>query len=463
MEDYELLQSTSFLAAADSHPVIGLIPDLLLHMTEDGCIIGYQKPRQMTLPLAPQDFLGKQLADIFPADIAEKALEKIKKTLSTENVENFYYDTHFHEKTEYFEARFIRYSPRDVLVMIRDITESTTLRKKLDFLRNYDHLTNVFNRTYFEEILSQPQLDKISIMVCDVDGLKLINDALGHAAGDKFIQDAAKILQACVRDSDQIFRIGGDEFVIIARNTRMDLLYQRIKAALEEYNAAEQNSFLSISLGWGIQTDDLSLRQLFEVADNNMYREKLRNSAKIRNLILQKILEKLETADLEKYRQIEAFEQLIEQFSCELHLSADFIENLKLLAQIHDIGTVSIPGKILLKSTSLSPEEMTLLHRHCELGFRIANMSHRYAHIAEWILKHHEDWNGQGYPLGLKEEEIPLACRIFRIADSFHAMTHQRPHRQARPAKAALEEILRGAGVQYDPLLAKKFIRMLQN
>ena len=79
VEDYELLQSTSFLAAADSHPVIGLIPDLLLHMTEDGCIIGYQKPRQMTLPLAPQDFLGKQLADIFPADIAEKALEKIKK------------------------------------------------------------------------------------------------------------------------------------------------------------------------------------------------------------------------------------------------------------------------------------------------------------------------------------------------------------------------------------------------
>ena len=463
MEDFEFLQSTSFLAAVSSDPVLGLIPDLLLHLTGDGYIIGYKKPRQMELVLPPQQFLGKQLADIFPAEIAEKAMEKIQKTLSTENVENFYYETNFYEKTEYFEARFIRYNAQEVLAMVRDITESTTLRKKLDFLRNYDHLTNVFNRTYFEEVLSQPQLEKISIMVCDVDGLKLINDALGHSAGDKFIQDAAKILQLCVRDNDQIFRIGGDEFVIIARNTRMDLLYQRVKNALEEYNAAEQNSFLSISLGWGIQTDGLTLRQLFEVADNNMYREKLRNSAKIRNLILQKILEKLETADLEKYRQIEAFEQLIEKFSCELHLSTDFIENLKLLAQIHDIGTVSIPGKILLKSTTLSNEENALLHRHCELGFRIANMSHRYAHIAEWILKHHEDWNGQGYPLGLKEEEIPLACRIFRIADSFHAMTHQRPHRGARPEKDAMDEIIRGAGSQYDPLLAKKSVRMFRN
>jgi len=106
----------------------------------------------------------------------------------------------------------------------------------------------------------------------------------------------------------------------------------------------------------------------------------------------------------------------------------------------------------------LDEEERKEMERHCEIGHRIALASPLLAPIADLILKHHEWWNGEGYPLGLKGEEMPLECRILAIADAFDAMTNDRPYRSALTVEAALEELKRRAGTQFDPRLVEIFI-----
>lgn len=130
-------------------------------------------------------------------------------------------------------------------------------------------------------------------------------------------------------------------------------------------------------------------------------------------------------------------------------------------AHFHDIGKVGISDQILFKPGPLTPEEIKEMQTHCEIGYRIARSSTELFPIADWILKHHEWWNGQGYPLGLKGEDIPLECRILAILDAYDEMTSERPYRKAMNHKYAIEEIKRCAGSQFDPVLADKIIGKL--
>lgn len=134
--------------------------------------------------------------------------------------------------------------------------------------------------------------------------------------------------------------------------------------------------------------------------------------------------------------------------------------DLKLLARFHDIGKVGVPDRVLFKPGPLTPAEKKIIQRHCEIGYRIAVSSPDLAAIADFILKHHEWWNGQGYPLKLKGEEIPLACRILAVVDAFDAMTSDRPYRKALTKEQALAELVHCAGTQFDPCLVEIFVRM---
>jgi HD-GYP domain-containing protein (c-di-GMP phosphodiesterase class II) len=137
------------------------------------------------------------------------------------------------------------------------------------------------------------------------------------------------------------------------------------------------------------------------------------------------------------------------------------ITDLRLLAQFHDIGKVGIPDRILFKRGPLTSEEASEMQRHSEIGHRIAMSAPDLAPIAEFILKHHEWWNGTGYPLKLKGENIPLECRILAIADAYDAMTSDRPYRRAMPHEDAIAEIMKCKGVQFDPELVLVFIELL--
>ena len=135
--------------------------------------------------------------------------------------------------------------------------------------------------------------------------------------------------------------------------------------------------------------------------------------------------------------------------------------DLCLLAKYHDIGKVGVPEEILFNPGLLNAYEKEIMACHCEIGYRIAQAVSELSPIADWILKHHEWWNGEGYPLGIKGDEIPVECRIFAIADAYNELTYYRPYSSKISKEEALEELKRWAGVQFDPAITSLFCELL--
>jgi HD-GYP domain-containing protein (c-di-GMP phosphodiesterase class II) len=122
---------------------------------------------------------------------------------------------------------------------------------------------------------------------------------------------------------------------------------------------------------------------------------------------------------------------------------------------------VALPEEILKKTGPLTEEEWGGIRKHPEIGYRLAESSPELVAIAEAILYHHENWDGSGYPLGLKGEKIPLASRILTIVDAYEVMTLGRPFGKTLNLQAALEEIRKKAGSQFDPALVNIFSKII--
>ncbi|MGE5417671.1 MAG: PAS domain S-box protein [Acidobacteriota bacterium] len=353
------------------------------------------------------------------------------------------------------------------LVLIEDITDRKRAEEELKYLSMHDQLTGLYNRNYFEEEmrrLEKGRYNPVGIVMCDVDGLKLVNDTLGHNTGDVLLTTAAAVLGKCFRNSDVVARVGGDEFAIVVGNCDrgvLERLCERIRSAVEEYNQNHPGLPLSMSLGLAVRSDlSVSLTELFREADNNMYREKLHSSRSARAAIVQTLMKALEARDFLTEGHADRLQDIVAKLGAAAGLHGQSLTDLRLLAQFHDIGKVGIPDRILFKPGRLTADEVQEMQRHSEIGHRIALSAPDLVPIAEWILKHHEWWNGEGYPLGLAGEDIPLECRILAIADAYDAITSDRPYRRARPHEKAIEEIERCAGTQFDPRLVAKFLEV---
>lgn len=351
-----------------------------------------------------------------------------------------------------------------------NITERKRIEEKLKFQSLHDSLTGLFNRTYFEEkmhFLEQDKLLHIGIVVCDVDGLKFVNDTLGHNTGDDLLRLAAGTIKKCFREEDIVSRIGGDEFAVIIPRGDFRIVEQacrRIQNAVEKYNTENPELPLSLSVGFAVgDTTDRSSSDIFKEADNNMYREKLHRSKSTRSALVQALMKALEARDFITEGHADRLQNLVFAIGKIIGVSDPSLVDLRLLAQFHDIGKVGIPDRILLKPAALSPDEFVEMKRHCEIGHRIAQSAPDLMPIADWILKHHEWWNGEGYPLGIKGEDIPFECRILAIADAYDAMTSDRPYRKAMVHEAAIEELKQTAGVQFDPELVSAFINIFDD
>lgn len=351
---------------------------------------------------------------------------------------------------------------------VRDITDRKRAEEQLKHLSLHDSLTGLYNRTYFEQEMlrfSGYRYLPVGIIVCDVDGLKLINDTLGHVAGDKLLIATAGILKNSFQTNDVVARIGGDEFAILLPHTDHKTVantVKRINDTVAAYNEKNPNLFLSISVGFTVSDEPpVIMDNLFKEADNNMYRVKLHHNQSTRSAIVQTLMKALEARDFITEGHADRLQDLVAGVALSLGLPERSIADLRLLAQFHDIGKVGIPDRILFKVGALTSEEFAEMKQHCEIGHRIAKSAPDLGPIADWVLKHHEWWNGEGYPLGLKGEKIPLECRILAIADAYDAMTSDRPYRRAMNYEQAVAELERCAGTQFDPQLVIRFIQSL--
>ena len=467
LQNRQAAETSLAKSQASLQAMAAAIPDLMFLFSRTGVILDF-KPGPEPLLVAPELFLGRTIAEIFPPELRDQTLQNLQRTLETLSVQVFEYQVMFNDKTEYYEARLAPSGADEVLAICRNVTERTRMENQLKHLSLHDALTGLYNRAFFEEEMRrlEKQRDGIAgLLICDVDGLKIVNDSLGHNAGDDILKNVAKILQQSFRAGDVIARIGGDEFVVLITNTSLDFFdkaCRRIKYHIATYNNKKP---MPISLSLGVAVSRQSppdMISLFKEADNNMYREKLHQKSSARSAIVKGLIKALEARDFITEGHGDRLQAMTEEFARKTGLPERNLSDLRLFAHFHDIGKVGIPDSILFKSGPLDAEEWKIMKQHCEIGHRIAMSTPDLAPIANWILKHQEWWNGKGYPIGLKREAIPLECRLLSIADAFDAMTNDRPYRKAVTASVALAELRRCSGTQFDPFLVEKFVEMIE-
>jgi diguanylate cyclase (GGDEF)-like protein len=302
---------------------------------------------------------------------------------------------------------------------------------------------------------------------CDLDGLKIVNDTMGHNYGDKLLILCSALIKDALREGDTLARIGGDEFAAILPNTDFstgEKIVNRIYEKISKYNQEHKDLIISISIGISTTLDEAkSLEKVLKDADDKMYHEKLIQKRSSRSQIINSLMAALAEKDFITEGHSQRLSYFTEKMARKLGLPNDVITNLNLLAQVHDLGKVGIPEQILLKPGKLEEDEWEIMRQHSEKGFRIAITSPDLSQIADLILKHHEKWDGTGYPLGVKGEEIPIECRILAIVDAYDAMTNDRPYSKARDEEEALNEISMCSGTQFDPYLTKIFLEIVKN
>ena len=453
--------------------LIDSIGDLIFYKNLDGEYIGCNRAFELAIGKKEIEITGKKDFDLFEPDLAKKyreqdveaingiGIKKYSEFVSYPNGIEAYVETH---KTKYYDSLNNKIG---IIGVGRDITEEKKKIDEITYLNYHDVLTGLNNRTFFEiekEKLDTEENLPISVIVGDLNGLKLINDTFGHSMGDKVLKNIAQILKNVKRENDLLARTGGDEFrFILPKTSRADasILMNKIKDQCSRLTEGLSQEIYNASISLGSETKEdmqASMNSIIKLAEEAMYRVKLLEGKSLHSSIINSIKTTLLEKNQDTHNHGDRLVNLSKSMSEVLNITEEEKIALELVSTLHDIGKIGIDKSIIEKPGKLTEEEWREMKRHPEIGYRIAHTIPELRKIAEYILSHHERWDGKGYPQGLKGEEIPYMARIISIIDAYDAMTQDRPYRKAISKNEAIKELYKNSGTQFDPNLVKVFV-----
>jgi diguanylate cyclase (GGDEF)-like protein/PAS domain S-box-containing protein len=426
--------------------------------------------------IKPEETLGKV---IYELDNKKWDIPKLRELLESilpkkEALRNYEIEHNFNtigKRVILLNARQINRvlgKERVTILAIEDITSRKKTENKIIYLSYRDQLTGLYNRRYFEEEVKRLDTKRqlpLSIIMADLNGLKLINDTFGHIEGDILLKKAAALLKKACRSDDIIARWGGDEFIVLLPKTSLEFS-EMISRRMTKYfkKLIIKNIPLSCAIGIATKIEaGENTEEIIKEAENNMYKNKLLEKASDSWSTISALEQTLFEKSNETVEHTHRVNDNAIKLGKSIKLHQQQLDDLSLLATLHDIGKVAIPESILLKEGKLTEKEWEVIKRHPEIGFNIASSSPKIIHIAKYILSCHENWDGSGYPHKLKGDAISIISRIIYIADAYDVMISKRSYKKALSKKEAIEELRRCSGTQFDPELIEKFIEIISN
>lgn len=409
--------------------------------------------------------LGCELLEAFPA-LSETPLPAMAAEVArTGRPARF--EFHYPSSDRHYEVMIYCSEPGFIASTLFNITERVRSHDKLKELSYRDRLTGLGNRAYLEEYIAElgdePNHLPISIILADVNGLRLINDAFGSAMGDQQVLAMAGLLTKHRREGDVVTRWESDEFILLLPRTTEREAEQICSAICASAMETKVTPIpLSMALGTATRTSaQQDFEEVRQLAEERMYRRKLLDKRSVNSMILSTLRSTLQEKSGETEAHCERLGELAMRLGHSLGLAAPALDELMLAAAMHDIGKIGVDDSILSKPGPLTPEEMAQVRRHPEIGYRIVSSIPKVASVATTVLHHHEWWDGSGYPSGLRDQEIPLNSRILAIVDAYDAMTEGRCYKSAISCQEALHELQDQAGVQFDPELVDLFVALM--
>lgn len=450
--------------------IIDAIPDLIFYKDIDGVYQAGNIAFAKSCGKLKSEIFGRTDYDLFSKDQADgfrnfdNQLIALKK--QKQNEETFV----FPDGTRGFlDTVKIPFWASDgtidgIIGISRDITERKLKENEINHIAFHDYLTGLYNRRYYEEELKRLDGSRnlpLTIVMGDVNGLKLVNDSFGHEYGDQLLKRVGEIMKSHCRKDDIIARFGGDEFVILlpqATTADAEQLLDRINRSLSK----ESIQGIDLSVSFGIATkleEDENIEIITRQAEDSMYRHKLLVSSSVRSKTIDIIMNTLYEKNNREMQHSKRVSHICEKFASYLKLKTSAVERLKVAGLVHDIGKIGIDEKILNSPGKLTAEEWDEMKKHSEIGYRILSSSDEFSEIAVYVLEHQEKWDGKGYPRGIGGTEISMEARIISIADAFDAMTRPRTYGTVFTVEQALDEIEACAGSHFDPELASAFVQ----